>query len=115
MEIFITVVVLAIVVLAIKYYLDHHRSKGVLVSEASVEEAPYKVEPPVELATAIDVAPELVAKAAQAVPAAPELKVVSGAKKPAAKRSSAPKPKSAAKPKATAAKPKKPAAPKPSK
>ena len=118
MEIFITVVVLAIVVLAIKYLLDHQKSKSTPVSEAPAEEAPYKVETPVELATAVDVSPELVAKAAQTVSAAPELKVVTGAKKPAArsrvaraKKAAATKP--AAKPVvAKPATPKKPRQPK---
>ena len=37
--------------------------------------APYKVEPPVEYSTAIDISPEVVARASESVP---ELKVVTG-------------------------------------
>jgi hypothetical protein len=73
MDIIIAVVVLALVVLAVKYYLDHKKPDVVADPEP---EAPYKVEPPVEAPVVIT---PVVAEPVK--PATPELKVVNGAKR----------------------------------
>ena len=80
MDIFIAVVVLALVVLAVKYYLDHKKPDVVVNPEP---EAPYKVEPPVETPVETSVAPVVITPvvAAPVKPATPELKVVNGAKR----------------------------------
>ena len=111
MEIFITAVVLGVVVLAVRYYLEHTKSK------VEPEVAPYKVEPPVEVAP---VAPPVVEPVAAPVveavvqpvvtvsAPAPELKVVTGsAKKTQPKKSTAPRAK-----RPVVAKPKAPKTPK---
>jgi hypothetical protein len=118
MEIFITLVVLGVVVVAVKYYLDSKKSK---VSEEPA--APYKVEAPVVEPVAVAPAVEqVVVPVAETVvvpvaeptswPAAPapELKVVTGDKKAPVKRSTAPKAKNPAKP--AAPKPRAPKKPK---
>jgi hypothetical protein len=104
MDIFIAVVVLTLVVLAVKYYLDHKKPDVVANPEP---EAPYKVEPPVE-APAVPVAVEPVK------PITPELKVVTGAKRPLAPKTPAQRVKKRldVKPSASAAKPKSPRKPK---
>jgi hypothetical protein len=75
MDIIIAVVVLALVVLAVKYYLDHKKPDVVANPEP---EAPYKVEPPVEAPVETSAAPVVTAPVK---PATPELKVVNGAKR----------------------------------
>jgi hypothetical protein len=75
MDIFITVVVLALVVLAVKYYLDHKKPDVVANPEP---EAPYKVEPSVETPVETPPSPVVIEPVK---PATPELKVVNGAKR----------------------------------
>ena len=117
MEIFVTVVVLALVVLAVKYYLDHKQDKKIDKPE---EQAPYKVEPPTEVYVDPLGAPYTASEPVKTAPvqsSAPELKVVSGTKKTPSKPRSKPRTKTATTaPVSTSPKPRtdrKPAAPKP--
>ena len=117
MEIFVIAVVLALIVLAVKYYLDHKENKDTIKPE---EQAPYKVEPPTSVYVDPLGSPYTVSEPVKTTPvqsSTPELKVVSGTKKTSSKPRSKPRTKTVnTAPVSTSPKPKttrKPAAPKP--
>lgn len=116
MEIFVIAVVLGLIVLAVKYYLDYKENKNTNKPE---EQAPYKVEPPTEVYVDPLGAPYATSEPVKTPPvssATPELKVVSGTKKTTAKPRSKSRTKTATTPATTSPKPKatrKPAEPKP--
>lgn len=75
---FLTIVIAVVVIIGayLIWAKVVKKTTETVVEEAPVAPvAPYKVEPPVDYATAMDISPEVVARASESVP---ELKVVTG-------------------------------------